>query len=178
MVASTPSPTKEEKGTQMPTTSPRRTTLTDAGRVLALGPALLAAALTMLLAGLAPSASAFTFPSGAGAAGEVQLREGTLLVAAREARVAPVGRLGHGALTRLTRRLGDAVAVVCGVTGREGRLLDHDDRGRSGHLDVPGQQEGRCLLLGVPEGLLVLPSRRARRVRRPAAGHGVAVVRR
>jgi hypothetical protein len=65
----------------MPTTSPGRTTHTDARRVLALGSALLAAALTMLLAGLAPSASAFTFPSGAGAAGQVQLRGGTLLVA-------------------------------------------------------------------------------------------------
>lgn len=49
--------------------------------------ALLAAALTLVLAGQAPGAFAFAHPSGAGPAGAVKLTNGTLLVA-REAQVA------------------------------------------------------------------------------------------
>ncbi len=72
----------------MPTTSPRRrTALAYATGVLALGSALLAAALTLVLAGQAPGAFAFTYPSGTGPAGAVKLNNGTLLVA-REAQVA------------------------------------------------------------------------------------------
>ena len=72
----------------MPTTSPRRrTALAYATGALALGSALLAAALTLVLAGQAPGAFAFTYPSGAGPAGAVKLNNGTLLVV-RETQVA------------------------------------------------------------------------------------------
>ena len=61
----------------MPTTSPRRrTALAYATGVLALGSALLVAALTLVLAGHGARALfAFTYPSGVGPAGAVKLEQ-------------------------------------------------------------------------------------------------------
>ena len=94
---------------------------------------------------------------------------------ARDARGAPLRRLGHGALTRLTRRpVSPSPAFAGSQVVKVGYWITTIEDG--GSPRCPRSPRRKVSSPGGPEGLLGLPSRRARRVRRPSAAHGLAVV--